>query len=770
MRKILTLLLGIFIFTYSSGQNNVIAPGTDYMLTVNTGFLYNNSSSGKSYTYSSVCRLKNPTYRFSYNSWPVDIYSSFGVTLYSSFGVSVKEFSAKLIHHGSPYYIVVNRKDTIAVVKQEDIVEDLIQSIQLPDFVTDYAEKVGDTILLCSPTAWLYIPPYIVVNTRNCSSPFNSYNYQMSYYVNDEKITSASNSIPAEALNDGDILQFEVKFLSPMTEFTSLYVCNCAESQLTFKSSKFHIRKRTVGSYHFPYNSISICPGDTVVPFKSNPIFSRLIYKSLDDPYFNTHSSAQFNPQFYKPVTITGYVYDKGRGYCWSMADTVRYVGSPDCTDGYISGSIFYDANNNGKKDAGELSLSNKILTIQPGNKHLYLSNGTYKGLKLPLGEKYTLSFYEEGWKDGKVQLDLTRRDTFQYHDNINIPAVPFREKDLQIEITADRMRPGFETAYYIDIRNNSNETLYNIYADLYIDTTLTEITCSSIPTSVVKNKITWMINSINGQTTLRYKVNAKVPANTSLLNKEIVSTTEVIYAADKFTLNNKDTARTIVTGSFDPNDKQVFADNGEQKKIITSSSELEYLIRFQNTGTDTAFTVKVVDTLSPEHDPGTLKMLAASHNYDLKIENGNIFIWTFKNVLLPDSNVNEPKSHGFIKFSVKQKEGNPDYTSIFNNAYIYFDFNEPVITNKTEVIIGSEYVVTGNNTYHLVTSDLKLFPNPARDQLNLSSQCSFEIESLCGQKMIKAENVNSIDISSLQKGVYLLKTSEGQVKKFIVE
>ncbi len=772
MKKILTLIFVILTIRHANGQYQYIAPNTDYQLGVTDGSIFHKS--GKSYDYVGACWPKNPLYTFKYNfSWPVDIYSTTGHRLYSSFGAPVNSFSARLFHNNTPYYIIINQKDTIAIVKQQDRSDEQIESIVIRDFLSGEIEKYGDTILLCSPTAGLDLTHYTSVLTNvlttPCSSYLNeSYNYQFIYYINNKTITTKY--INATDLKDGDTLQLAISALTPISTYVPGYVCNCATSTMTFKSNKFLIRKGTIGSYHFPYKTISICPGDTVFPFKANTTYTRLIYKTIDDTDYKDQYPTQFSPQFYKPVIITGDVYDKGRGYCWSKADTVRYVGSPDCNDGYISGSIFYDVNNNRKKDVDETSLSNKILEIQPGNRLLFLPNGTFKGLKLPLGEKYTLTFSEEGWETSNVQLDLTRKDTFQYYDNVNIPAVPSRENDLQIEITADRMRPGFGTTYYIDIKNNSKETIYYFNADLYIDTNLTNITYSSAPVSVSKNKIRWLVNSINGQTSLRYIVNSKVPANASLLNKEIVSSTEVLYAGDKYTLNNKDTARTIVTGSFDPNDKQVFSDNGQQKKFISASSDLEYLIRFQNTGTDTAFTVKVIDTLSPEHAPGTLKMLAASHNYELMIENGNIFIWTFKNILLPDSNVNEPKSHGFIKFSIKQKEGNPDFTTISNKASIYFDYNEPIITNKTEVVIGSEYVVTGNNKYHLSTSELQLFPNPARDQLNFNTPCSFEIESLCGQKIMKAENVNSINISNFHKGVYILKTSEGHVKKFIVE
>ena len=49
---------------------------------------------------------------------------------------------------------------------------------------------------------------------------------------------------------------------------------------------------------------------------------------------------------------------------------------------------------------------------------------------------------------------------------------------------------------------------------------------------------------------------------------------------------------------------------------------------------------------------------------------------------MLPDSNRNEPASHGFVQFSVSPVPQTPLGTIIRNRASIYFDFNSPVLTN----------------------------------------------------------------------------------------
>ncbi|MBP6828192.1 MAG: DUF11 domain-containing protein, partial [Saprospiraceae bacterium] len=102
-------------------------------------------------------------------------------------------------------------------------------------------------------------------------------------------------------------------------------------------------------------------------------------------------------------------------------------------------------------------------------------------------------------------------------------------------------------------------------------------------------------------------------------------------------------------TGAFDPNDKQGFPLGYGDTHRIRPGQDLEYLIRFQNTGTDTAFTVVVLDTLSTWLDPASVRPGAASHPYTWALSGQGVISFTFDHILLPDSNTNEAASHGFI-------------------------------------------------------------------------------------------------------------------------
>ena len=136
--------------------------------------------------------------------------------------------------------------------------------------------------------------------------------------------------------------------------------------------------------------------------------------------------------------------------------------------------------------------------------------------------------------------------------------------------------------------------------------------------------------------------------------------------------------------GSYDPNDKQAYPQGIGSQHFVDEKAELDYTIRFQNTGTDTAFTVVVRDTLSSLLDVATMRAGASSHKYQLDILEGRILKFTFNKINLPDSNRNVIKSQGFIKFLVRLKSNIAFGSKIENKAAIYLDFNAPVITNQT--------------------------------------------------------------------------------------
>lgn len=169
------------------------------------------------------------------------------------------------------------------------------------------------------------------------------------------------------------------------------------------------------------------------------------------------------------------------------------------------------------------------------------------------------------------------------------------------------------------------------------------------------------------------------------------------------------------LVGSFDPNDKSTTPEGvGENEHRIAPGTEISYLIRFQNTGTDTAFTVVVHDTLPPGLDVSTLQIGASSHLMEVELRD-RALVFRFENILLPDSNVNEAASHGFVRFRIRPLADLPLGTALLNRAAIYFDFNEAVKTNTTWLVVDDISLVsdTKNPFSQPDRAGMFIAPNP---------------------------------------------------------
>ena len=233
---------------------------------------------------------------------------------------------------------------------------------------------------------------------------------------------------------------------------------------------------------------------------------------------------------------------------------------------------------------------------------------------------------------------------------------------------------------------------------------------------------------------------------------------------------------------SYDPNDKLV-------NRIAVPDTydpvqqTLEYTIRFQNTGTDTAFNIRVLDTLATELDWATFRPLGSSHRYFpfLDPKNGQIE-FRFDNIYLPDSSANEPGSHGMVSFSIQMKPGLPPGTTLPNRAAIYFDFNPPVMTNsvETKILLLLDLLPEQNKIKRI-----SILPNPNHGlfAIELSETAEpgmvLKISDLAGRAVFEKQAEGGsqrqmLRAESLPPGLYFLQVvSEGKllsVEKFVKE
>jgi uncharacterized repeat protein (TIGR01451 family) len=217
------------------------------------------------------------------------------------------------------------------------------------------------------------------------------------------------------------------------------------------------------------------------------------------------------------------------------------------------------------------------------------------------------------------------------------------------------------------------------------------------------------------------------------------------------------------IIGAYDPNDKFAWPFGTGNQWKIDRNDDLEYRIRFQNTGNDTAFTIVVIDTLSDKLNLETLRFTGNSHPYTYELTD-NVLTVRFDNIMLPDSASNLAGSIGYFRFMIDQMEDNPANYVVENFADIYFDFNPPIRTNTEYRSVGEVAL----NVEQAEINSFTLFPVPASDLVTiqlanknndeLSTVRIFDVSGRFIQLQQFKGNQTSISVSNLNSGIYLIE------------
>jgi uncharacterized repeat protein (TIGR01451 family) len=362
-----------------------------------------------------------------------------------------------------------------------------------------------------------------------------------------------------------------------------------------------------------------------------------------------------------------------------------------------LSGQIFKDKNDNCKKDTLELGLSEKIIKIQPRNYVAIADKNGKFSVALP-PDTYTISTSNIQYHKATCGDTILKNITLKANEKKDTQIV-FKQTekayDLALSLTTgSRARPGFEMEFVLKTQNFGTENIDSALVTLDMPNNNLEFINADQNGVFKNNQVSWVLKNQATDATKTVSTRVRLSPNTPLSIPLVFKAKSTIFnQKDTFPLNNVDSVRLNVTGSFDPNDKTVLPEG----KIPFFTNELDYLIRFQNTGNDTAFKVVVVDTLPPQLDVVSLKTISASHPYVVSLKK-NIITFTFDNILLPDSNVNERASHGFIRFKLKPQNGLKVGDNINNKAAIYFDYNKPIITNTAQLELIKPMIIVSQN------------------------------------------------------------------------
>ncbi|MBV6655966.1 MAG: VCBS repeat-containing protein, partial [Mameliella sp.] len=361
-----------------------------------------------------------------------------------------------------------------------------------------------------------------------------------------------------------------------------------------------------------------------------------------------------------------------------------------------VSGQVFFDGNANGQRDADEVLLNRFPIAVEPealavfsddqGRFSVYGAEGTYN-ISPQLEDCWTLTTSPETYE---INFSGIPVDSLEFGVSPNT-----NEPEASITLASAPTRCGFTVPFWLNY-NNDGCWPFDGQAYLVLNELVEFVEATPSPAQVSGDTLFWDF------TTLQPGESRSVALTMVIAGVEFLGTTIELplgivpydVSGEALPAETFDFA-SVINCAYDPNDKQVYPARGQQPPFTENytlfDEPLLYTIRFQNTGTDTAFNVVLRDQLSSHLDWETFVPGSSSHPYEATLyEDGRVEFY-FRDILLPDSTTNEPKSHGFVQFEIEALPGLDEQTIIENTAGIYFDFNPPIITNTVENTMVSE-------------------------------------------------------------------------------
>jgi len=432
----------------------------------------------------------------------------------------------------------------------------------------------------------------------------------------------------------------------------------------------------------------------------------------------------------------------------------------------FMKGILFYDTNRNGIKDAGEEGINKYAMEIKPAGIKVFPDrNGFFSFAAVP-GEQYI--------------LDIPADSLFDYVSK-EFPYTLSGSETNMIGFTVRNFKPEVRSNFYLPWPRCSTTASANMRIENPGILNIEKVRLTLIGDPLVKinsmeaveNKTDTLVFEVNdlgsfNSKTLLYDIT--FPDGNSVGKPLVFKLFSDFYSSGTLVYSDIDSLNTTVRCSYDPNDKAVTPIGLGENHLTLFNTPLDYLIRFENTGNDTAYTVTIHDTLDVNLDASSLEIKGSSHDVITEINKDGRVIFHFENIMLPDSTTNKEKAQGFVRFIIKPKKNLAEMTVIKNKAGIVFDKNDPVITNEVFNTFVSQYPVVASVGVPKENNRL-IYPNPASTQINIKGAegTYTEIYDFTGKQVFQTKET-IINTSDWLSGLYIFRIFDLNGKAIGVE
>jgi uncharacterized repeat protein (TIGR01451 family) len=348
--------------------------------------------------------------------------------------------------------------------------------------------------------------------------------------------------------------------------------------------------------------------------------------------------------------------------------------------------NCFFDENENGIFDSNEERLFDQQVELQQLAINHWTNGAGQILYHLDLGNynfNYTPPSNWETTTNSQIMISVTNLNEEQ---EVNFGIKPI---NLTSETTAElyaigATRCGFTIPFALGYANTGS-SINSGFVSLKLDPLVTYQFAEPAPDSIFQNTLFWNYENLYPFEVRGVYLNLVMPTVDFIGEQISMDVSSFVVNGMDTVLSKTNVFESIINCSYDPNDKRVKPDLVGEENYALFGEYLEYTIRFQNTGTDTAFTIRIDDYLDSNLDWTTFDPIFASHDYEVSLNDGGKLTYLFENILLPDSTTNEIDSHGFFSYRIKPKSDIPENTVIENTAKIFFDYNPAIITNTVQ-------------------------------------------------------------------------------------
>lgn len=443
------------------------------------------------------------------------------------------------------------------------------------------------------------------------------------------------------------------------------------------------------------------------------------------------------------------------------------------CANNVIEGRLFFDLDSNGIQDSSEYGIPNNFVEIKNGFNSFFVRTDSFGhySIKVDTGtyivEPILRPFLNVSTANSLTITFIGANNNSTGNDfGISSDTLV---NDLFLSISANVFRPGFASNVYAQVIN-FGLIPRSASLEISLDTVMNLLNSNPLEDSIINNTVYFNLPLLFPNERRVFRLRTKIDSTIALGTQVKISAKVNPIIDDYNPLDNVDEWTDVVVGSFDPNDKLVFPFDDSINRV-DPGEYLKYTIRFQNVGTYFAENVRIEDQISQDLDISTFQMLSASHDYTYEMRPNRNIVWRFDGIQLPAEQDNEPESHGYVKFRIKPNQSLPIGSTVSNRAFIFFDFNLPIITNTIVSTIDTLSTINDIAEFENESSVVKFYPNPLEDKLSILSKnesSTIRIIDLNGRELIneRIEGQSKVlNLGQIQSGIYIIKfESEGRV------